>query len=286
MFDIRYHIASLMAIFLALGLGILLGTVIIDKGSLARQQTQLVNRLESTFQTYKEDNRRLSRDLKASNKFEQMVLPAVIDTMLKKRAVTLVISPGSDVSVAQRTVKTLASGGADVCTVTLSAADFKTSDPDVKGKLEKYFSKTKNAKSDLIQNVVARLATEVGGPSDRSLLKLLTQVGAVQLEGEGNLPAEAVVFVASPEDSGEQSSLVTPLTQSWNAAGLDLVAVEGSNAKDSQMAWYLGQGLNTVDNADTVPGQVALVYVLRGAEGNWGVGPEAEGLMPPVPSIR
>jgi len=49
--DIRYHIASLVAVFLALGLGILIGASLLDEGRLVESQEKLIVGLEKRFDT-------------------------------------------------------------------------------------------------------------------------------------------------------------------------------------------------------------------------------------------
>ena len=49
MFDIRYHISSLVAVFLALSIGILIGSTIIGDDLLINEQRQMIDRLEQDF---------------------------------------------------------------------------------------------------------------------------------------------------------------------------------------------------------------------------------------------
>src|SRR5919106_5710465 len=53
MIDFRYHLISLIAVFLALGLGILMGSVVLDE--------QLVERLEGRVRGFAESNDQLRR---------------------------------------------------------------------------------------------------------------------------------------------------------------------------------------------------------------------------------
>jgi hypothetical protein len=48
----------------------------------------------------------------------------------------------------------------------------------------------------------------------------------------------------------------------------------------SQVPWYQDRGISTVDDLDDVAGLTALVYVLAGAKGDYGVKPIAEALVP------
>jgi len=44
--DLRYHIVSLVAVFLALGIGILVGSTVLGGDTLVKQQEELAGRLE------------------------------------------------------------------------------------------------------------------------------------------------------------------------------------------------------------------------------------------------
>ena len=49
MIDIRYHIASIVAVFLALGLGVLIGSTIVGDDLLVDQQKKLLDRLKNSL---------------------------------------------------------------------------------------------------------------------------------------------------------------------------------------------------------------------------------------------
>ena len=54
MIDIRYHVISLVAVFLALGIGILLGTTLVERGLIAEQKNEIKS-LRETFDEIKAD---------------------------------------------------------------------------------------------------------------------------------------------------------------------------------------------------------------------------------------
>ncbi len=61
---------------------------------------------------------------------------------------------------------------------------------------------------------------------------------------------------------------------------MPVVGVERSGTDPSSIAFFDALGLTTVNNVEDVAGQVALVYALRGAQGNFGVGEDADELLP------
>jgi hypothetical protein len=58
--------------------------------------------------------------------------------------------------------------------------------------------------------------------------------------------------------------------------------VETREADPSQIPWYRDRGLSTVDNVDDTAGRASLVFVLAGAEGDYGVKDTADALLPNV----
>ena len=69
---------------------------------------------------------------------------------------------------------------------------------------------------------------------------------------------------------------------------IPVVGVERSDADPSQIGFFNSAGVTaTVDSIDLISGRVALVYALNGSEGNYGIKPTADRLLPrlPQPSV-
>jgi hypothetical protein len=62
----------------------------------------------------------------------------------------------------------------------------------------------------------------------------------------------------------------------------EIVGVETRDADPSQIPAMSGNGISTVDDLDLVAGRTALVYVLLGAKGQFGVKRTADQLLPPA----
>ena len=65
----------------------------------------------------------------------------------------------------------------------------------------------------------------------------------------------------------------------------EVVGVETRDTDPSQIPFMTRHGLPTVDDLDLVAGRTALVYVLLGADGQFGVKDTADKLLPP-PAIE
>jgi hypothetical protein len=90
MIDLKYHIASIVAVFLALGLGVIIGSTIVGDDLLVDQQQKLIERLEEQFYTLKdrenellEDNNYKEQLLYNYENYSQALLPAVVNGRLK-----------------------------------------------------------------------------------------------------------------------------------------------------------------------------------------------------------
>ena len=59
-----------------------------------------------------------------------------------------------------------------------------------------------------------------------------------------------------------------------------VVGVERTDSDPSSIEFFSDHGAASVDNVDQLPGRVALVYVLGGAEGAFGVKETADALLP------
>lgn len=111
--DIRYHIASLAAVFLALGIGILVGTAFVG-APVVQRQTTLIRRLEANVG----DLRRETATRDNTEKALSTLVPGIIDGKLTGRQV-LVVQSGSYRDTTDAAVETLEMAGAVVQRVAL-----------------------------------------------------------------------------------------------------------------------------------------------------------------------
>src|SRR3990170_6262023 len=86
MFDVRYHLVSLVAVFLALALGILLGTVIAGRGTLVERQNAMIEGIKADVDRIQKENKGLHEELKTSENLKEVLFGALIkEQLIKKR---------------------------------------------------------------------------------------------------------------------------------------------------------------------------------------------------------
>ncbi len=86
----------------------------------------------------------------------------------------------------------------------------------------------------------------------------------------------------TPEQAKASSQFETGLLSGVATVGIPVVGVELSGTEPSQIPWYQGKDLSSVDDLDATAGQAALVYALTGSHGAYGTKSTADSLLPNV----
>lgn len=135
MIDLRYHIATIIALFLALAVGILIGSTIVGDDLLVEQQKKSIDRLEEQFLSLREQEKILTEAnifqtnmLANYENYNQALLPVLVKDRLKEMNVAVVVSGGSDIPAGM--LNSLSIAGATIVskTVVLEEATLKNAD--------------------------------------------------------------------------------------------------------------------------------------------------------------
>jgi hypothetical protein len=86
----------------------------------------------------------------------------------------------------------------------------------------------------------------------------------------------------SAAQSEASAALESGLLAGVAGSGVPAVGAELSATGPSQIPWYKGRGISSVDDLDQLAGQAALDYALAGDRGTFGVKATAEALLPSV----
>jgi len=280
MFDMRYHIASLVAVFLALTVGIVLGTAIVNRGVLVKQQTALVSGLRQEFATLRDRNRVLQDAVNDDEQFFETALPILVDKRLAGKRVAVVASDSQDTADLRQAVIALRQAGARVSIVTVLSPDLGTKNDSTAAKLQRVFLREKLSGEDLRRRLLSEIATQIATSTEPAFINQLTDIGVIKATSIGALPAQAVVFTAGSGEKEMISQVQVPLIEALKSTKAQLVGVEAGGIEESAMSTYRGAGAGTIDNIDTPIGEVSLVFSLSGLPGHYGVKPTADALAP------
>ncbi len=86
----------------------------------------------------------------------------------------------------------------------------------------------------------------------------------------------------TPEQLSAAAQFETGLLKGVGAVDIPAVGAELSNAEPSQISWFQGKDLSSVDDLDATAGQAALIYALTGSRGSYGTKSTADSLLPNV----
>ncbi|MDO8886528.1 copper transporter [Candidatus Oleimmundimicrobium sp.] len=279
MLDFKYHITSIVAVFLALALGILLGSVIVDKGIIAEQQQALINSVKADVKQIQEENRSLKKELDDANQLQGGIFPLVVQERLSQKNIVFISSSLVSDTLKETLSESVEKAGAKSLHIRISAISV-LDDPKKKSRLASFFPEENLSDDELKSKLIEEIAVELATPSNKTLLKELIDLEILEMKGDGSLPANGFVFIGADLSKFDPEIIDLPLIGKLKEFGLPLVAVEVEKVSNSSIPLYQNAGISTVDNVDALSGRVSLVYTLRGVFGNFGVKPSAEKLLP------
>jgi hypothetical protein len=287
MFDFRYHIVSLAAVFVALVLGILIGVAISGKGFVKDSEREVLNAQISDLKQQRDAASARVNDLEARQQAADEVLAQTYPSLMKdrlkgKRIAILVIGPGGG-GTSSDVEEALADSGATqlryrVLKVPIDAEA-------IQGALERRAALRPFAGERQLDDLGRELAAEFVSGGKTPLWDALARVLVLRQRAALEPAADGVVVVrATGAQKGATSRFLAALYDGLATVGVPAVGAESSDAKQSAVtAWRLA-GLSTVDDVDTMSGRLALALVLGGARsGSYGLKATAkDGAVPDV----
>lgn len=282
----RYHAASLAAVFLALAIGILIG-VGLGHNVVSGTRKGLEQSLKSDLAAARGRADDLQGQLNRHTEFEQEVYPALTGRVLEGDRLAVVALGGLPDDLkgdVQAVVGPDSPSGATLGEVAVVREPPNLGAVIAASPRGSQGSKVRRDRAALTA-VARRLgqALVVGGPSYKRLRgAMLTQVSGHPGDIDG-----AIVIRHQPDDLKPRQAAATGALESGLLDGLELngvvpvVGVERSDADPTQIGFFNTAGTTaTVDSIDLISGRVALVYALNGSEGNYGIKPTADRLLP------
>lgn len=279
----RYHLLSLAAVFLALGLGVLVGISLSDNGAVTTGQDRLVEDIQQDVDGLRTQNSALERDKAVNLRFQDDSFPFVVGGHLQGKRVALVVSNKAGDDVQRKISSAIHAAGAQVMSTTVLNARM---DPvAVAAKLKADLKTEPQWASADEKSTPALLGTDLAreiGRGGAKALPLLQGIAVDSMAGNYELPVEWVVLVTRADD--EQSPAYSELEKYFlldlKELGVMPAGCEPEDAPRSEIPLFLSVDVSSVDNIDTRIGQVSLVFVLGGEKGAFGVKPTADMLIP------
>jgi hypothetical protein len=288
MFDYRYHALSLAAVLLALALGVLLGVAIGDSNLVSSAKSGIVHNLDSEIGQARQQAGQLQSRLGQEEAFANGLYPLAVHELLAGRTIGLVFLGGSSDQVDSLVRTAVAQAGGDVTTV------IAVREPPDLASIGRATAGTHYASLATSARVLERFAALIGrqlvsgGPQvGRELIGRVRAGLLSAFDGQLMRLEGVVVMRAQPSGMNAAQSEASAVLESGllagvAAAGVPAVGVELSGTSPSQISWYRGRRISSIDDLDQLAGQAALDFALAGDRGTFGVKATAEALLPSV----
>ena len=288
MFDLRYHVASLAAVFLALVIGILVGVGISDSGYVDKGYRGLLEQRIAKLQGDLGDARRQADDLSAQQRATQAFVtdtyPELIANRLRGKSVALVFLGPADSHVRASLEQMLADAGASGW-VRVRALKLPLDVQQIDNTLAGDPALARYVGGARLPALGKGLAEELAKGGRAPLWTTLAEQIVAERTGSEKRPADGVIVVRT---AGKQydgtASFLSGFYTGLIAAPVPVVGVETTNADESAVASFQRNGISSVDDVDQQIGRFALTLLLDGAKaGHYGVKASArDGVLPPL----
>jgi len=297
----RYHLVSIVAVFLALALGVVMGTTVVKQGVIDELKSRTDNAVATTHRLQGEVNQ-LQGELRTDQGFAQQAQALLVNARLTGQEVVMVTVDGVDASEIDGVRRTLEQSGAKVVSVLAVTPRMALSNAPALSEMAALLgvpaADAATLSAQAAQTLGLRLAA---GPPATGVdpLQQFIDHGFVALRGGTGssqtiaTPGQAFVFMAggaAPPPVDPKGFLLPVLNQIVDG-NRPVVTAEPTTTTYEFVSLIRDDGtinnrLVTVDDADTVPGRVAVVLGMRnliqnpGRGGNYGVKAGAAGLIP------
>jgi hypothetical protein len=283
LFTPRYHAISLVAVFLALGIGVLLGVALGEEGIVSGATRDLEKSLRGDLDQARSRNADLRREIAQRREYERELYPALVVDLLPEWRVGVVAMgrlPGGYISSIEDAIDP---AGANVENVSVIAA------PLPLGRIAGELEDTNLRRVDRDNDDLERLGRRIG----RGLVQGGELVGRLRQElfstSRGDYSGlDGVVFVRDRDglkgdEKSAQDAFENGLLDGMRDAEAQVVGVEKMETDPSQVPFMRSQDVTSVDDLDLPEGKTALVWTLMGEDGRFGRKSTAEALLPPPP---
>jgi hypothetical protein len=303
--NFKYHVVSLTAVFLALAIGLIVGTAALN-GPLSDELKHQVTQLSAQNQQYRSQVNSLKTEVNQKEQFVTQIAPLVLPGKLAGRHVLIVSTQQSDADM-KSVQSDLALAGATVTGHVTIEDNFVK--PDNNGPLLDLAATTLNtnaitglpANSDGVETSTALLAAAlmnhtpaVPRQSQQEILAAYKSAGYIDYDAVPTGPAEAVVVLAglpyTDQDATKENQNTLTMVTGFDKAGPIVLGASSTAGSGNVVSAVRGDAslsktVSTVDNDNTLQGVLAVTLALNeqvvyGKTGHYGLASSARASLP------
>lgn len=278
MYNLRYHIASLVSVFLALALGLVLGGLVVQRGTFSAQPAAMVDALRKEFSDLRDENGNLTTENEQLVALTGEMVDAWATDRLTGRTIVIVTNSGraDGLAAAQAAIED-AGGTAAVATILA---------PQLGLEVEETSSRIASLAPDPerpLESIAASLAAEWFGPPDKRVLtEELIAEGVLGVSGlEDDIQAAGLVDIAVAGDQPDAAGLA--LAVATKEALSPSVAAETPTSNTGVAAAGAEREVAAFDTLGSEVGRYTLITLLSElSTGYYGTAATADALFPPL----
>lgn len=302
MISLRRHVLTLVAVFLALAIGVVLGSTTVTTSI----RDALVDRQESTAAQLEQAIAERDTAQRQAERLDGMaaaVRPVVADKVLDKRPVLLLVAPGvtAETTASIRAAVT-AAGATEAGVVTLTDKSLDTgSDTELQTLVENLpIGDPLPAEADPGTRLGTALgraallhrddaAPQLDDDKRATVFTTLADAGFISYDKGTVRPGQLLLMVTGPGRDDGAGERLASVARSMDAAGAGAVVAGGADSDGPATALGVlraaeASGVSTVDDADSEAGALAVVLALSeqlaGGQGHYGFGDGASAAIP------
>lgn len=285
--NLKYYVITIVAIFLAIGIGIFIGIMLDGQELIVEQQQQLVSQLESKFGDFKvkqdEQQQRidfLNAEREKNLKFMDIAYPEMIKNKLRNLDV-IIVETSEDYSYSGIT-EAFEGAGVHSATNILINDSFMLTDDAIAKEVATALQLKGTTKDEIQKQLVRSFSNALTNGKNLQLLQYLKDHKMIEYSGSITFPVDHIIIAGGrfTEPKDVLSKIEIPMINLIKNSNIPVMAVEKLNVAHSSIPDYRKLRISTVDNVDTIIGKAAMLMVVSGQEGHFGEKETAEQLIP------
>lgn len=288
MIDLKFHVYSIVGIFLALAIGMIIGNTLNKDANLTKANNKTMNRYTETIKVLKDslDENNKSAEyqkilLDANDDFVTYVTPDIIKNKLVGRNIAIFSISKNDemTSAAKRNIE-IAGGKVANVTVVKKTGIFFDNDKKSNTQIDDIIEKCGHgAISDATQKrskLYRLMVNLIAGKSSDFIFNIFNESNIFSLVGNYKESVDSILII------GDNSKTIFNDVQAINLiitamkdSELCIVGMESAHNIKNPSVWA-SESIPFIDNGETALGHLSLIFALADKSGTYGVRKTAE----------
>ena len=284
--NMKYYVVSIGAIFISLGIGMLVGFNLNYDQELTKQQEEMIGELNLKFEDLRELNNKLEDDIVLiNNEYENSIsfinsnVDKIIEDKLLNKSIGI-ISTNQDNDFNQEIADTLSKSGANIAfDIVLLNNIFEE---EKLKELSKNLSMEFKSSKDVINYIVECLKTS----DAKSNLSKLQEFQIINIRSiSDNYDFESIVLAGGNNGKLKEklfNNLDKNIIEKLRSENKHIVGVQRSDSKYSYINLYFNEKVTSVDNIDEGIGKISMIMLLEDCNilGKFGRTEDSDNLIP------